>query len=488
MKRRRSGFRYLVFFLFVSNLLLDGMAVGFAQEPSLSDSPEGHQEQEVPETDDEETLPVELSSLSEEAVSVTDVGEEKPLSVEESALSNEPPFFLEPGEDEALSVDEMSLSDEALEIADTGEEKTTLVEEAPPSDEALMIPETPSGEESDVIRYTVQEGDNLWDITQSIWEDPFLWPRVWRNNIYIMNPDLIYPGNILVFPADLPEIIEEVKAQIVPPSPVKEEPVAEPPALPEPPKVAVAPLLPPPPVEPPPEPEKPKLDLSLLASSGFIIRHLDSSGKVVQTQEDRELIAENDVAYILPAKGGELAVGDQVVIYRNMRKVYHPKTRKYIGDLIRVLGTAEVTDASERIRAVRITESYDYISKEDAVLPYQFFFSNIIIPTDHALGGEKASLPMGLEAYIVDVKEGHISNAQYDIVYLDKGQQDGLRRGHFFDVIRMGRKISKKGMLPQRIIGRLEVLVVQDNTSTARIVQSNDVIRKGDIVSPSPEP
>lgn len=47
-------------------------------------------------------------------------------------------------------------------------------------------------------RYTVVEGDTLWDISQKFLQDPWRWPELWQGNPKVENPDLIYPGDVLV--------------------------------------------------------------------------------------------------------------------------------------------------------------------------------------------------------------------------------------------------------------------------------------------------
>ncbi|MDT8299131.1 MAG: LysM peptidoglycan-binding domain-containing protein, partial [Spirochaetaceae bacterium] len=45
--------------------------------------------------------------------------------------------------------------------------------------------------------------DCLWRIAErdEIFDNPFLWPKIWRaNRRIIQNPDLIYPGQVLVIP------------------------------------------------------------------------------------------------------------------------------------------------------------------------------------------------------------------------------------------------------------------------------------------------
>ena len=47
--------------------------------------------------------------------------------------------------------------------------------------------------------YVVKKGDTLWDIANYFFKKPQKWLKIWEKNLYITNPDLIYPGNEIWF-------------------------------------------------------------------------------------------------------------------------------------------------------------------------------------------------------------------------------------------------------------------------------------------------
>ena len=45
--------------------------------------------------------------------------------------------------------------------------------------------------------YIVKPHDTLWDISKRFYKNPFYWGKIWKNNQYINDPNLIFPGEIL---------------------------------------------------------------------------------------------------------------------------------------------------------------------------------------------------------------------------------------------------------------------------------------------------
>jgi hypothetical protein len=393
--------------------------------------------------------------------------------------------------EEAVSGETETAPAETKMEAPSGQAEEGLPAEAPPVPGEVAV-EAPS-QPGETIRYTVQPGDTLWDITRSIWSDPFLWPKTWKNNPYIENPDLIYPGNVLEFPPDLAGPVEAAEAappvEEAPPAveeapPVEEEAVAEeeaPAAEEEGPtaeKKVDIPVIGAQ-VAPPKEP-----DFSSLASNGFILRRGVGAGTLVAGKLARTVFGTHDLVYIRPGGEQPLSTGDRMVLIRKVRKVYHPQTNRYIGDLYHVLGVAKVTEDKEKIKVAEVTKSFREIGLNDSAVPYGLLESTLQTAGEASMEGAAD----GDKGYIVEVKEAHETQSISDVVYLDRGVRDGLEKGHRLDVIRMGRAISHGDHLPARKIGQVEVLIALDSTSTARVIESTEPIHKGDRIESAGQP
>lgn len=74
--------------------------------------------------------------------------------------------------------------------------------------------------EKKIKSYTVgtwaENRDCLWNIASKteIYNDPMLWPKIWQNNKNLVkNPDVIFPGQVLLLPEKADKTTDEIKAE-----------------------------------------------------------------------------------------------------------------------------------------------------------------------------------------------------------------------------------------------------------------------------------
>jgi hypothetical protein len=84
----------------------------------------------------------------------------------------------------------------------------------------LLLPLITFAETQEIKEYKVIKGDTLWDISKKELNDPFMWPRIWKENSWIANPHWIYPDQMIKIPLYL--IQEEKREEKVTPKSTEE--------------------------------------------------------------------------------------------------------------------------------------------------------------------------------------------------------------------------------------------------------------------------
>ena len=296
-------------------------------------------------------------------------------------------------------------------------------------------------QEQEIKDYTVQKGDTLWDISTKELSDPFLWPKVWKENPDIVNPDKIRPGQIVKIPLYLIRK-EEAPQEAV----VEEQPVvsAEPPM----PKAIVKKTTP------------PLVHKNIYTTSGFLGTMDSFAGTIDGHFSERTLYGNNDVVYV--KVGGNAKAGDRFYIYAPLREVSHPVTREKMGSIIVPVGVLEITKLEHGHVIGQIMQAFTPILAGFFLNPYVEMKPPVI---------EQPFRRPDIKGYIVAARKLQTWNVTNDIVYLDRGSRDGLKPGDLIGSMSPSGLYNRPYNVPN---GLLQVISTQEKTSTAIVAKIND--------------
>ena len=175
-----------------------------------------------------------------------------------------------------------------------------------------------------------------------------------------------------------------------------------------------------------------------------------------------------DTLYLKLKNPGEAALGDLYTVYRRSRKVFHPLTKQYLGYIINRLGVVQVIQLDSNVVGVRVVQSYAPFSPGDPVMRFTPPSTEDVVEGS-PVGADAEAMVIELQA---DKNMSLVS--QGNLVYLDKGQDDGLHAGDFLEVFRIG------GGLPERKIGTVKILSTELHTAAAVISKATARVQIGD--------
>ena len=335
----------------------------------------------------------------------------------------------------------------------------------------IRIPETKS--------HVVVKGDTLWDISEKFLSDPFKWPELWKLNAEIKNPHLIYPGDVVrlgpngleIIPARtiiLKEAAEEAPApeELIEEAPAPEKPAEEPALAEEAPKLTPEEI-----------PAAIKLVSSFLKRNGFMTKTaLDASGVLVKSKDDRLYLEKGTVVYMSFKEPSAVNIGDRHSVFKVGKRIFHPKTKKYFGNVIEISGAVEVTGVDGKTVEGKVVEIDMEFQIGDRLMPYEAPLREI----------EFIDAENEVSAVIVATHEEITEIAKNDVIFLDKGGDDGLKPGNVLNVYRKKAKAqnplkkSEKLDIPSDRIGSVVVVRTAEKSSTAMVLKVSESLLIGD--------
>jgi len=307
----------------------------------------------------------------------------------------------------------------------------------------------------DARQYTVQEHDTLWDISDSELADPFLWPKLWNVNPQIENPDLIYPGSTIKIPSreELMRMMMPVKPRQVFRQRQKVKKVK--------------------PIEVVQRKETKHYLVShdRFVSSGWIAAELKPLGEVHSAPLNRTMAGQGDTVYL---KISYLTIDSpepqnaRFFTARDVKLVKHPISNEKLGHQIRITGIVEVTGKEGKFFKAKVVKSYEEIQMGEMLLPFTEMEPPLVPDTPGT---------PDIDGYIVESHMNKFLNSEGDIVFLDKGEGDGLQTGDIVTVF--------SDPPTRRPMARLQILALRPSTSSAVIIDSTDEVSIGAMWCPA---
>jgi hypothetical protein len=312
--------------------------------------------------------------------------------------------------------------------------------------------------------HQVRKGDTLWDICDHYFRNPYQWPRIWAFNPQIQNPHWIFPGDQVRLRGGEVVASTQQQPQSSGGSPIIDRRRQVPP------------------------------DTIFLRSEGFIDDDTNNWGEISGSPEEKMILTDNDEVYLRVGAGHDLKVGQELTIYRPLRSVGS-------GKLIGIQGTARVDqwNPKDRVARAKITEALDAIERGARVGPVARRFE--VVPP--------ARNEKDVSATILTSVQPHGLFGQNQIVFVNQGEDSGLKPGNRMFVIRKGdawhqtlttgspaKRIAleddspaatenvprprNSSVLPEEVLAELRVINVRKKTSMCIVTASRHEIEAGD--------
>lgn len=305
-------------------------------------------------------------------------------------------------------------------------------------------------------RYTVVEGDTLWDISGKFLRDPWRWPEVWQGNPQVVNPDLIYPGDVLVMTfIDGRPTLKALRRETVKLSPSARE-------------IDYLDAIPP--IDP--SAIQAYLNSPLVTDE----KELSDAGYVVEGLGERLIMGKYDQFY---ARGIDDQEADEYRVFRPGRHFIDPISQESLGWEAEHVGDARMLRRGDTAR-LTLLSTYGDVSVRDRLRPV---YKKQSLPFFYP----KAPDNPNIRGLILDHRTRVAEIGALTVVALNLGEREGVRPGDVFRILsqpasRKDPMTDETYTIPEEKVGLLLVFRTFEKVSYALITDTKSSVRPGDIV------
>jgi hypothetical protein len=345
---------------------------------------------------------------------------------------------------------------------------------------SMSVPISPTAPES----YVVKKGDTLWDISAMYLTEPWYWPEIWYVNPSIANPHLIYPGDVLYFSYvdGKPRVsLESAGSTRLSPQ-VRTSDLSG--------AIRAIPY---------------DLLMDFVGRPGLISRDDVKDKPYVVGMRDRHIVGSttNEVY----ARGlNDPAAGTRYNIMNVGAELRDPDDGDLLGYIGHFAGLGEVIQSSgavvpgdtsifnmkreEPLTHMRVLETGREIMQGDKLFPAQADIGADFVPS--------APSNEAILGQIIAIVDGVYVAGKYQVVAINRGKKHGLVPGNALGVFYRGELVRDRFdrqdwmaytanydrvRLPDERSATILLFTVKDRVSYGLVVQSSQVIRRGDFIA-----
>jgi hypothetical protein len=341
--------------------------------------------------------------------------------------------------------------------------------------------------------YQVQRGDNLWNISKSLFGNPFYWAKVWTfNNAEIGNPHLIEPGQNLTFnpgrSGSIPMLSNKSGPSFnsdttgeISTSTVDEAAQTAAKNLKEYEKISPEMWA----VEDPPSPNSEfdevgiDRDLKVDLATRFNFRvpslvnesTLPHLGEIKASRRDGTNLSSGEVVFI-QSTGKDLQVGTSYSILSEGTPI-NEKNSDRVGYAYRAIAEVRVIGVKDSLFVAEITNAWDVVKRNDRVYP--------LLPLISAIEPTPGRAP--IESVAMLDPSGSVNNvSQHRFIFFDRGLEDGVEPGNVFRLYQYYDPVTQKKITESDFLISADAMVVHSTAqfSTALILNGIGTVSKGD--------
>lgn len=354
---------------------------------------------------------------------------------------------------------------------------------------ALVLSPAAASGQATAQSHTVRQGDTLWDLAKQYRGDPFLWPDIYRMNTSVVeDPHWIYPGEVLrLSGAEEMAAVPSTDTPAPPTMAGSETSDSEPPVEQAVPATGATlaqltqspsgsdeqePLFGPRPANTLKESiqaytrkEYRPLRQTEFYSSGFLTENeklpwAKVIGPVTPSQIGATTLVNDAMPYTTIAveapRGATYQIGDTLLL------AHRGDDWNSYGQVILPTALARVTDTVAGRYLASVVAVYGPVRPGQSALPVEKFTP----------AGSEHAVPVsdGVRAKFLGGPTRQDLKTPQMVVFIDKGQQDGVAAGDIFEVRRKAGVLDDGRVLANELLATLQIVHVRNHTATGRLL------------------